>query len=152
MATVTFNILSRSGLPLATGPLKIGVPSNTVAEIAQNVRMILSTPIGSQVLKRAFGTDWNFVDKPINQAIAMIQASVLNAVTRWEPRAIISSVRYLGPNALNGELDVDVVLDFILPTPQNQNTVSPLPSAQPAQVLDFNPDGTISVQTETIIQ
>lgn len=152
MATPTFNILSKSGLPLATGPLQIGVPTNTVAEIAQNVRMILSTSIGSQVLERTFGTDWNFVDKPQNQAIAIIQASVLNAITRWEPRALVNGVRYLGTNAISGEVDVNVVLDFVLPSVRNQNTLSPLPSAQPALVLDNNPDGTVSVQTESIIQ
>jgi phage baseplate assembly protein W len=152
MATVGFNLISKSGLPLATGPLKIGVPSNTIAEIAQNVRMILTTNIGTQVLERSFGSDWSFIDKPQNQAIAIIQASVLNAIHRWEPRAVVASVKYLGQNAIGGEIDVNVVLDFILPSIQQQNTPISLPIAAPAQVLDFNPDGSISVQTESIIQ
>ncbi len=69
-------------------------PANEVAEILQNVRTILKTRIGTVPLHRSFGVSWEHIDKPVPVAKALMQATVIEAITAYEPRAIVKSVEF----------------------------------------------------------
>lgn len=58
-----------------------------VEEILRNVAVILATPKGSVPMKRDFGLDMSFLDKPANVAKNMAVIPVREAIEQWEPRA-----------------------------------------------------------------
>ena len=88
------------------------LPENEIEEIAQNVRMILSTMTGSVPLDRQFGVDSNLVDLPIGAAQARMTAEIATAVNRFEPRAKVKSVLYSGEPA-DGHLIISATIEII---------------------------------------
>lgn len=56
--------------------------------ILQSVRDILTTPIGSRVMRRDYGSLLPFlIDSPLNSYFIMqLRASVIHALMRWETR------------------------------------------------------------------
>lgn len=80
-----------SGLNATTGRA-IG----DLAHIWQSVRDILTTPIGSRVMRRDYGSLIpELIDQPMNPAtrLRLMSASV-SALVRWEPRLRIASVQF----------------------------------------------------------
>jgi uncharacterized protein len=64
-------------------------------EIDAALRMILTTAPGERVMRPDFGCAmWEQVFAPVNaNTLGLIEQSVREAVTRWEPRVEIDSVR-----------------------------------------------------------
>lgn len=69
-------------------------PETEVAEILQNVRIILTTRIGTVPLHRDFGVSWEHLDKPYPVAKAMMMVLVIEVVEAFEPRAKVVSVEF----------------------------------------------------------
>lgn len=65
-----------------------GRPIDSAAHIRQSVWDILSTPIGSCVLRRDYGSGlFDLIDANINGAtLVQIYAAVATALRKWEPR------------------------------------------------------------------
>lgn len=65
-----------------------GQKIDQVSHILQSVRDILTTPIGSRVMRRDYGSLIPFlIDSPLNSYFAMqLRASVIHALMRWETR------------------------------------------------------------------
>lgn len=72
----------------------IGTDANTgkalggVAHLRQSVRDILTTPIGSRVMRRDYGSRlFELVDAPLNRSTRMdLFAATAEALALWEPR------------------------------------------------------------------
>jgi uncharacterized protein len=64
------------------------------AHIAQSIRTILSTPIGTRVKRRDFGSLVpDLIDHPANGTNRLrLMAATVMAIIRWEPRVSISRV------------------------------------------------------------
>ena len=88
------------------------LPENEIEEIAQNVRMILSTAAGTVPLDREFGVDGNLIDLPVGAAQAKMTAEIATAVNRFEPRARVKSVKYSGEPA-DGSLVIHATVELI---------------------------------------
>lgn len=71
-------------------------PMTLEKEVIQNVKMILSTPIYSVPLDRAFGTILDAVDAPMPVAKAKISANIVQAIQKFEPRAKVTNVSFSG--------------------------------------------------------
>jgi phage baseplate assembly protein W len=85
-------------------------------EILQNVRVILTTRVGTVMLDRLFGMRFRFVDAPMNAAQLMIVADVCQALTHFEPRVTFKKIQF-GPSVSNlGEMDVLLSIDVNLST------------------------------------
>jgi uncharacterized protein len=71
-----------------------GKPLEGDAHLAQSVRRILSTPIGTRVGRRDFGSLLpELVDQPANAASRIrIFAATALALKRWEPRIRVTRV------------------------------------------------------------
>lgn len=69
------------------------VLTDEVDHIRQSIGDILSTPVGSRVLCRHYGSIVpDLVDYPMNAAYRLrLAAASVMAITRWEPRVIIKS-------------------------------------------------------------
>ncbi|UXY16727.1 GPW/gp25 family protein [Chitiniphilus purpureus] len=84
-----------------------------LAHLQQSVRRILTTPIGSRVMRRDFGSQLpELIDAPLNGATALrVLAATAMALTRWEPRLRLTQVQLQVGEA--GALAVELRADRI---------------------------------------
>ena len=78
------------GMSRETGQVVDGV-----ALLRQSVHDILTTPVGSRVINREYGSRlFELLDAPVDQrfTVELFQA-VAEAIDRWEPRYIVKRVR-----------------------------------------------------------
>ncbi|MYL22539.1 baseplate assembly protein [Halomonas alkaliantarctica] len=63
--------------------------------IRQSVRDILTTPIGSRVMRRDYGSLLpELIDQPLNDALLLqAYAATVMALIRWEPRIRVTAIR-----------------------------------------------------------
>lgn len=87
-----------------------GVAINGVDHLMQSIHTILTTPVGSRVMRRSFGSLLpELIDQPDNAATRVrVFAAVAGALMRWEPRLRISRVQ-LASGATPGQ--AELVLD-----------------------------------------
>lgn len=78
-----------TGMNTFTGEILEGVD-----HIRQSIRDILTTPIGSRVMRRDYGSNLlNLLDRPMNsELVADIQVAVSMALSNLEPRIQLSRV------------------------------------------------------------
>lgn len=86
-------------------------PATLVEEVAQNVRTICATPKYSVPMDRLFGVDAVIVDRPTPKAIAEIQAELIQAVRKFEPRCRVKKVSFDGD--IDGGLSVKVRIEIV---------------------------------------
>lgn len=88
------------------------------AHLAQSIGDILSTPIGTRVMRRDYGSLlFELVDRPLNPATILlcVMATAL-AVARWEPRIAVRQVQIAGDFA--GGAGEVIVIGYRTDTPQ----------------------------------
>ncbi|WP_312571370.1 GPW/gp25 family protein [Stutzerimonas balearica] len=80
------------------------------AHLAQSIADVLTTPIGSRVMRREYGSLLpDLIDAPFNDATRLqAYAAVAMALMRWEPRIRLSRVQLsLGEQPGQAYLDVE---------------------------------------------
>ena len=79
-----------SGMNAMTGGSLSGLP-----HIAQSIRDILTTPIGSRLRRRRYGSDISeLIDQPLNApTVLRIYAATAYAIALWEPRITLTGVQ-----------------------------------------------------------
>ncbi|AZZ98007.1 GPW/gp25 family protein [Pseudoalteromonas sp. R3] len=82
------------------------------AHIQQSVEDILTTPIGTRVMRRNYGSElFELIDQPHNGATRLrAMAAIITALTIWEPRVTIKQVELSIPD-LNGKLQINLITD-----------------------------------------
>lgn len=89
-----------------------GQPLTGWPAVQQSIAVILTTPIGSRVMRREFGSElMDLIDRPMtSRVILAVYAATAQAIARWEPRFRLQGVRMDGPGpsgtislALRGE-------------------------------------------------
>lgn len=77
------------------------------ADIAQSVVRILTTPIGTRVMRRSFGSHLaDLIDTPLNAKTRILWvAATAGALRRWEPRIAVERVQV---NALGGHVEISI--------------------------------------------
>jgi len=90
-----------------------GKPLSGAAHIVQSIRTILTTPIGTRVMRRDFGSEIpRLLDGPINtHTQALIRAASAGAIARWEPRVKVTRVTLTeasAPDAASGRMTVRI--------------------------------------------
>ncbi|HWL47108.1 MAG TPA: GPW/gp25 family protein [Sphingomonadaceae bacterium] len=71
-----------------------GAPLAGDAHLAQSIGDILSTPIGTRVMRRDYGSAlFDLIDAPVNAATRIrMYAATAMALRRWEPRLALRRV------------------------------------------------------------
>ncbi|ATG43665.1 putative baseplate assembly protein W [Phaeobacter piscinae] len=71
-----------------------GKPLSGLAHLRQSVRDILTTPIGTRVMRRDYGSRlYRLVDAPMNDATRLdMMAATYEAIETWEPRLELDTV------------------------------------------------------------
>ncbi|RVU03922.1 oxidoreductase [Novosphingobium umbonatum] len=81
------------GMDASTGKSLSGT-----AHLAQSLGDILSTPLGTRLMRRDYGSAlFSLIDRPLNAATAMLmRAAVVDAIAKWETRVTITKVGISG--------------------------------------------------------
>lgn len=71
-----------------------GQPVSALNHLRQSIEDILTTPIGTRVCRRDYGSRlYDLVDKPITPALKLdVYAAAIEALRKWEPRFITERV------------------------------------------------------------
>ncbi|MBK5073219.1 GPW/gp25 family protein [Budviciaceae bacterium CWB-B4] len=85
---------------------EFSIGATGLVEIAQNIRVIISTVRGSVFLDRSFGIDGNVTDKSHPKAIVAFRNDVMDQIERYEPRVDVLSVDFeqSTEDAMDGKL------------------------------------------------
>nr|DAH88477.1 MAG TPA: baseplate wedge subunit [Caudoviricetes sp.] len=77
-----------------------GAAIGELAHIGQSITDILTTRIGTRVMRREYGSLLpELVDHPFNDATRLrVYAGTVMALMRWEPRISLSRVQFIGAN------------------------------------------------------
>lgn len=73
---------------------KTGEYLNDLEHLEQSIIDILTTPIGSRVICRDYGSNlFQLIDMPVNRILfSRIYAAVAEAIDRWEPRFKVEKI------------------------------------------------------------
>lgn len=72
-----------------------GAHLSGIDHLRQSITDILTTPVGSRVMRREYGSRlYQLVDAPINRStLLQLYAATAEALRRWEPRLKLTQVR-----------------------------------------------------------
>lgn len=100
--------LAMSGMHVATGAALAGTD-----HLAQSVADILTTPIGTRVKRREYGSMlFDLIDQPMNPATRLLLCgATAMALARWEPRIALRRVTLSGAPA-DGQLTIGIEGDL----------------------------------------
>ncbi|WP_290922047.1 GPW/gp25 family protein [Halodesulfovibrio sp.] len=92
---------------------KNGERLSGIAHLRQSIVDILSTRIGTRVLNREYGSKLpSLIDAPVNAETSLeFYAATAEALSRWEPRFKLTSVRIA--SATNGVLSLDLEGEYL---------------------------------------
>ena len=87
---------------------------NESQHISQSIQDILTTPLGSRVMRRDYGSAiFELIDQPQSAAVKLqIMAAAVIALTRWEPRIRITEIEVIAGD-LNGKMQFNLLTDRI---------------------------------------
>ncbi|MGM0563679.1 MAG: GPW/gp25 family protein [Pseudomonadota bacterium] len=93
--------------------VKTGRPLTGIEHIQQSVQDILTTPVGSRVMRRSYGSFLpDLIDAPTNEA-SILQAYAASAIAlaEWEPRIELSAINAAVDANTQGRtvLELDVI-------------------------------------------
>lgn len=85
-----------------------GKPLGGLAHLRQSIRDILTTPLGSRVMRRDYGSRlFQLIDAPLNRAtLVELYAATAEAIARWEPRFRLQNVQ--ATSAQPGRVELDL--------------------------------------------
>lgn len=89
----------------------IGQVVEGIDDIRQCIGTILTTTKGSDPMRLLFGSDiWQFIDNPVNTAVANISAEIIDCIGKWEPRVIIKELVY---NVKGTKIDFELTAELL---------------------------------------
>lgn len=95
---------------------RTGSNISEVEHIYQSINMILTTPIGSRVMRRDFGSNiYKLVDRGISPSvITAIYAEIHQSLSTWEPRIRVISTTITNDtdDTKQGILNISVEFEF----------------------------------------
>lgn len=90
-----------------------GKPLDGLAHLQQSIKDILTTPIGSRVMRRDYGSRLpRLVDAPMNRATLIdLYAATAEALLTWEPRFSVQQV--VAVSAAPGRVELQVTGEYL---------------------------------------
>ena len=90
-----------------------GADISEINHLKQSISNILTTPIGSRVMRRDYGSNlFNKIDHPINgELIAEIYLDIVESLFIWEPRFELDQVAV--QNIQKGKITIDLEGSFL---------------------------------------
>jgi len=90
-----------------------GTDISEIEHLKQSISNILTTPIGSRVMRRDYGSNlFNKIDRPLNgELIAEIYLDIVESLFIWEPRFELDQVIVQGIE--KGKITIDIEGSFL---------------------------------------
>lgn len=90
--------------------------------LRQSLRDILTTPVGTRVMRRAYGSRlFQLIDAPLNRAtVLQLYAATAEAIRKWEPRFKLTRVQVASSEP--GTVTLDLTGDYL---PDGQTVTIP---------------------------
>jgi phage baseplate assembly protein W len=90
-----------------------GTDISEIGHLKQSISNILTTPIGSRVMRRDYGSNlFNKIDRPLNgELIAEIYLDIVESLFIWEPRFELDQVIVQGIE--KGKITIDIEGSFL---------------------------------------
>lgn len=90
-----------------------GKSISEINHLRQSISNILTTPIGSRVMRRDYGSNlFNKIDRPINgELIAEIYLDIVESLFIWEPRFELDQV--FVQEIVKGKITIDLEGSFL---------------------------------------
>lgn len=90
-----------------------GTALDGIDHLRQSLRDILTTPIGTRVMRRDYGSRlFALVDAPLNRkTILQLYAATADAVKKWEPRFKLTKVSIASADV--GSVSLDLVGQYL---------------------------------------
>ena len=84
-----------------------------IDHLRQSIRDILTTPIGTRVMRRNYGSRlYQLVDAPLNRStVLQLYAATAEALRRWEPRFRLERVRVV--TAAPGSVTLELTGEYL---------------------------------------
>lgn len=84
-----------------------------IEHLRQSIRDILTTPIGSRVMLRDYGSRiFDLIDAPMNRSTLLdIYAATAEAIQKWEPRFKLLQVQAV--SAAPGWIELDLIGQYL---------------------------------------
>jgi len=84
-----------------------------IAHLRQSLTDILTTPLGSRVMRRDYGSRlFQLIDAPLNRRTLMeLYAATAEAIARWEPRFRVTKVKAV--QAKPGSVELDLTGEYL---------------------------------------
>ena len=91
---------------------KTGKSLTEIEHIQQSIRDILTTPLGSRLMRRTYGSRlYDLVDHPLDEVTLLeFYSATVDALTKWEPRVRVKSVSHL---VANGSVSLSLELEIL---------------------------------------
>lgn len=85
-----------------------------IEHLRQSIQDILTTPIGSRVMRRDYGSRlFELIDAPLNRNTLLdIYAATAEAIKRWEPRFQLLSCKAV--SAERGRVELELVGKYLI--------------------------------------
>lgn len=86
-----------------------GMLQTVLESISQSIDDIITTPIGSRIMRREYGSlIFELLDQPINDSLVLkCYSAIYTAVSRWEDRISISTIKMTGTKESGLIFDID---------------------------------------------
>lgn len=91
-----------------------GKPLDGIAHLRQSIADILTTPIGSRVMRREYGSRlFELTDAPVNaETLVDLYAATAEALATWEPRFRLLQVKIASTDD-NGGVTLDLIGEYL---------------------------------------
>lgn len=83
-----------------------------LAQLEQEIRMVLATRKGSVPLDRDYGITWDFVDNPMPSAMQLIIAEIGMQLEKYVPRIRVNDIAFTSDNPVEGLLAPVVTVEI----------------------------------------
>jgi len=106
---------------------RTGQPLTGTAHLVQSVADILTTPIGTRLMRRDYGSELPaLIDQPHNGAgIVRMYGAMATALQRWEPRITLIRMA-ITPDSTPGRASLELTARIRHSTPGNTHLTIPL--------------------------
>lgn len=83
--------------------------------LRQSMRDILTTPVGSRVMRRDYGSRVpDLIDQPANHvSLQRLYAAIADALIRWEPRLRVHRIQIHGGEPAAGRFELDIEGEYL---------------------------------------
>lgn len=93
-------------------PAAVRIGATGLEGLAQEIRTVLATRLGSVPLDRDFGLSWDFVDRPMSEAMQLMVAEIGSRLERHVPRIRVRDIAFSSDNPVEGRLCPRVTVEI----------------------------------------